>query len=259
MKLTKLFERGEYHVKKFIVLFFICVLAMPWCVSLAETTPEAAADETAVEITFRGLPLGSSISDVREALISEGENESNISVSDYENYGYHLWIYPQSSALALTIGGYEIEFIDLDFYYAISDGTVLTSQEDAGLADAVYNVKASDHLLASKILTKKITSLYGEPTVSEALLKTSSRYINVPSVYYVRTTWQGNGGAAIYLDRCFDSYNGVDIKSEDDLIVEYRLCDTDALMKEIKELEDNAALQKADDEIESGTSDLSGI
>lgn len=253
-------------MKKLCTIMLVCMLLMPCLIGLAEEMSVAQTKE----ITFRGLPFGSSISEVKAKLIAEGMEEKNISVS-LSDYGYTM----SCSSVAdspVKLAGYDLRYLTIEFYYTIKDETLNKSQEDVGLVSAKYQIddsafsldpsKGPDRTRVMKILATKITALYGEPTAAETITKYISGYSNVYNRYCMRTTWQGANNASILLDRDYRSYNRETITVESDFSVVYQLCDIPALetrIAELEEKEEKDALQLVEDEIQEGTSDLTGL
>jgi hypothetical protein len=169
----------------------------------------------------------------------------------------------------VKLADYSISSLTIKFYYTINGDTILKSQEDAGIVYAEYVIdhsafslnqsNTSDHSLVAKILATKLTALYGEPIATETFKKRDSGYVNVYDTYCMRTTWQGANNATILLDRDFNSFSSEKIESEADLSVVYQLCDIPALEMKISELEEIAALQLVEDEINDGTTDMTGL
>ena len=253
-------------MKRLISLSLICMLVLPMPIGLSGNTTTAPPAESLKEITFRGLPADASMSDVKEMLFSEGIKEEAITV-EATTRGYQLNC---RSTEPIKLAGYSLYTFTVEFYYAVKDGAPDNSPEEAGLVSAKYEPNYDDQELVFNALNKKLSSLYGAPIEN----RTVKSYINASFRLYKDTlTWKGANDSYITLRRQFNSYDGETMagnSQSEGLWVEYFLSNynektkkIDEILEAMKEIEmqkaREAELQKIEEEIEEGTSDMTGL
>jgi len=133
------------------------------------------------EITFRGLPMGSSIQAVKDKLMEDGIDPSEFSIDENEGMdnffsssyeekfkhvitedgGYSFSIY--SVPKDFKVAGYDVAYIWMDFMYKVVDGIPIKDMELAGLTKARYIIEVVDELAVYSDIKEKLTKLYGTP------------------------------------------------------------------------------------------------
>lgn len=167
-------------MKKILVL---CLLLMLSLQALA----------VADEITFRGIPWGSSLTEVEEYFSnlsivdfdSEDVKRDTILNDDYDVYSnnsyeccWHDFVFPHGS---ITVAGYDVNIHLYCFYGIDENGNVLREKEDSVFYAASYDLEVVDVETSYEDLVNKLTSLYGEGS-----LQTSGG-----TVYYGSSTGSG--------------------------------------------------------------------
>lgn len=141
----------------------ICTLL----VFLTFATP-ALADE----ILFRGIPWGSNVSDVLDAMPKYSNESSfgwetridawNSFNADYgkSKNGETPTIYYYGD---LSVAGYKVSSITFQFLFSVNaEGVVERSKDELLLRGAMYQLEVADIEMASDDLAEKLTNLYGK-------------------------------------------------------------------------------------------------
>ncbi len=161
LKLNERYAERIFDMKKFTGLVF--ALIMLCSVASAE------------EILFRGIPWGTNIPDACKLL-------SDFEIIDYidelpaqewmESYtgegldnSFNILAHANDG---VTVGGYEINLLDLLFLYSFDEAMIHREQEESRLFRATYHLTVADAESAFADLTMKLTTLYGEGTQSQS-------------------------------------------------------------------------------------------
>lgn len=186
-------------MKKIFPFFVICLL-MFTCFHTV------SAEEAALNpILFRGIEWGTSYSEVLAKLPAKMKfydlkSDSNFTISSSmlgESKGYfdgHVTGYTSarsSSLEGIRVAGYELSGLRLRFAWVPgNDGLIVEDNDHTALFFAEYEISPKDLDSVYADLTKKLTSLYGEP----AATKTDGFIIN--ETY---TIWYGGNKTMLVL------------------------------------------------------------
>lgn len=201
-------------MKRFLVVMLL--------VTMMSTSAYADYDK---EITFRGLPMGSSIQEVKSQLIKEGLKESSFIVEpnallntvfftlyeekyDYlkvEDAGYSVFTVETEG---MELAGYDILSLDLDFIYDTENGVLNKEQEKAGLSDASYSLFLADDEQPKVFadLKRKLTSLYDNP--SETISETETNFIGEDYIQNL-VIWYGANDTVVFTSCLWFTVDGV--------------------------------------------------
>lgn len=252
-------------MKRFLVVVMLLVMV--------STSAYADYDK---EITFRDLPMGSSIEDVRSKLLEEGVSptyfkfedmsmgsffsdyyEEKYPYIDIDDGGYVVTIYDPGD---LRLAGYEISFLSMDFMYKIVDGVSIKNQENAGLTKAYYSIKAIDQLAVYADLKQKLTKLYGTPV--ERNEKTT--FINDEDRMLNMAIWYGANDTAAYIVCEWFTQDGVtkipkDYIGDSSVNVCYGKPNTYETFELLKKYEEQLAFEEEQKKMEESVDDTTGL
>lgn len=188
-------------------------------VSLLLTCAYGFAEEEKKEITFRGIPWGSSIPDYLSAIAKDSlsgnpskiyniyswenkeGNDMDESVSVIEDGGYYVNSYPK----AMSVAGVPVERIYAYFMFTFDDNALFTDEEKVSLYKAEYDLAPVDIGETFDILTTKLTGLYGQGTKAHG----SQKYINTTYTDdYDTVTWYGPNDTGVRLFTHYRAENG---------------------------------------------------
>lgn len=229
------------------------------------------------EITFRGLPMGSSIEEVRTKLLEDGINPSYFKVdendtvegffSDHyeEKYpyiavddgGYGVLI---TNTGDLKLAGYELYYLSLEFMYEIVDGIPVKTQENAGLTRAYYSIEAIDQLAVYADLKQKLTNLYGTPVEN----REKTRYSNDDDEIQDLAIWFGANDTAVYLTCEWKTQDGItkiptDYIGDSNVYVYYGKTNTYEAIEQLEKYEERLAYEAEQKLIEDSAEDTTGL
>lgn len=166
---------------------------------------EPAADRA--EIMFRGIPWGTSFTEVSNELFPEvgfkgihGDSFKTYSVDDvilkdyagidFEEGGINL--IANSKYGEMQVAGYTTKDVKAYFAFNVVDGVLSEAEDDTSLYAAQYVFEPKDPTGMESDLIEKLTSTYGEPS------KTSSdKSWNGASIHY--TFWDGANDTMVVL------------------------------------------------------------
>ena len=129
------------------------------------------------EIMFRGIPWGSSIDEVKDALAAMGssfvyKDTNMLSWDACKPYGYDFFEYPTGHKLSLIpatedfkVAGYSVENITVYCAYGLEDG-VQKKSKDSNFYLASYIFDVVDVRAAYNDLKKKLNQLYGDGEIA---------------------------------------------------------------------------------------------
>lgn len=199
-------------MKKMIaVLLMMCFFVT---IGFAEESPLA-------EIKFRDIEWGCSIDEMYEQFseisLTDGGKGSCLPYwerfepgngKDKTKYATGIdstgWLWGES----LTVAGYPVQFVFVDFMYDLKDGVVNRDRGSTHFYMAEYVLKVEDWEGAFTDLKEKLTSLYGEGTEK---IGQFSNWI-VPRYMNRSIVWEGANSTAVRLAAIENRYGvGIDI------------------------------------------------
>ena len=236
------------------------------------------------EITFRGLPMGSSIEEIKSKLLEDGVSETEFKFSSnsemstlfslfYEDKyefswikdgGYHAYIMDTGK---LELAGYDDFSLNLDFMYEVVDGVPNKNQNNEGLSAARYYINCTeyDQLKVFSDLKQKLITLYGTPSETLSMAEKFGEKDKIRNL----EIWYGANNTVVFICRVWFTNDGVTaIKEEspsfyyaaDDVVyVFYGKTDSIERFRLLQDYENRLANEAEQKKLEKVVNDTTGL
>lgn len=185
-------------MKKLLVVFVLALLIL-------QPLSGLAYDE---EITFRGIPFGSTYPEVIERLEGEGlvfsKVEDDVFCSPFNKTiegsyrGVGFYTYTRNGIENVMPAGYMLNYVDLNFMYYYDENGYSSALEDSTLYRARYDILVVDYDSAFADLKQKLSNLYGE---GELFSKIEEHKYSDYDDHITFCVWRGLNDTAVALYR----------------------------------------------------------
>lgn len=219
-------------------------------------------------IEFYDIPWDISIEELTTALNDRGlsadkyDVASDASLYPWRNVFYKHYTNAVSDAgykITLTylyndtkphIAGYPVQWFDFYAHYDVADGALNRDIQNSHYYQAHIWFDISDEKVNDvyDILSKKLTTLYGNGTESEFVTSGNDYYT------YTYTIWEGDGHTAV----CLHHYKRKN-KEDQYLILDYGLTDRDTALLDIQAAIEEEARMEEEMRIMDAADDITGL
>lgn len=236
--------------------------------------------ESSNEILFRGIPWGSSIDEVEEALINAGCKPEEMSVSEWfmlsdfgrgiidndDGYcytykgGYELTVKPER----LIVAGYKVSKMKILFMCYPENGTVSMSRSNAALVNASVQLEIGNfqQVEVYEDITNKLRKIYGNYRMEYRHEEDS---IRIPYSITNGIIWKGSNGTAVSASREWYTRDGVHETSpqygfmNEIVSLEYGLTNLDNYIYEINDYYERLEKEAEERERQAVQSNIDGL